>query len=291
MGIKGAPAYFQEVMANEVLSDLLHTQCELYMDDCMVYASTKSDYLKRLEAIFAKFKAKNITLNPDKCRLGLSSVEYLGHVLDHDGVTFSAKKIDKVIDLPKPMVARDLKQFLGLINYFHKHLQDIATVTKPQHEMIKSYKKSSVKPLEWTKESEAAYERILDQLRNLPKLYYLLDHAPIYLYTDASQVGLGGYLYQIVESDKRPAVSAAKDNDAANYSVAAECSEERPIAFISTTFKGSQIRWHTVEKESYAIYYCLQQLKHLIGHRYFILRTDHRNLTYIKEGGSPKVLS
>jgi hypothetical protein len=273
MGVKGAPAYFQEVMANEVLSDLLHTQCELYMDDCMVYASTTSEYLKRLEAIFARFRAKNITLNPDKCRLGLSSVEYLGHVLDHDGVTFSSKKIDKVIDLPKPMVARDLKQFLGLINYFHKHLQDIATVTKPLHEMIKSYKKSSVKPLVWTTESEAAYERILDQLRNLPKLYYLIDGAPTYLYTDASQVGLGGYLYQIVNVNKQPIASAAKDSDAAQYSDAAnhndaaKYSEERPIAFISTTFKGSQVRWHTVEKESYAIYYCLHHLKHLLGNR------------------------
>ena len=148
MGVKGAPAYFQEVMANEVLSDLLHTQCELYMDDCMVYASTKSEYLKRLEAIFNRFRSKNITLNPDKSRLGLSSVEYLGHVLDHDGVTFSSTKIDKVIDLPKPMVARDLKQFLGFINYFHKHLQDIATITKPLHDMIKSNKKCSIKPLE-----------------------------------------------------------------------------------------------------------------------------------------------
>ena len=77
----------------------------------------------------------------------------------------------------------------------------------------------------------------------------------------------GGYLYQLVNN------------------------EERPISFVSKTFTGAVVRWHTVEKESYAIYYCLQQLKHIIGNRHFTLRTDHRNLTLIKEGGSPKVLS
>jgi hypothetical protein len=209
----------------------------------------------------------NITLNPDKCRLGLSSVEYLGHVLDHDGITFSAQKINKVIDLPKLMIARDLKQFLGLVNYFHKHLRDVASIAKPLHQMITPYKKNSVKPLVWTYESDKAYDNLMEQMRNLPKLYYLIDKAPIFLYTDASQVGLGGYLYQMVNND------------------------ERPISFVSKAFTGAEVRWHTVEKESYAIHYCLQQLKHIIGNKPFTLRTDHRNLTFIKEGGSPKVLS
>jgi len=164
MGIKGAPAYFQEVMANEVLRDFLHTKCELYIDDYMIYGPTQTEYLERLDNVFQRMSEMNITLNPDKCRLGLSSVEYLGHVLDHDGITFSMQKIDKVIDLPKPMIARDLKQFLGLVNYFHKHLRDVASIAKSLHQMINPYRKNSVKPLEWTDESDKAYDKLTEQM-------------------------------------------------------------------------------------------------------------------------------
>ena len=48
-----------------------------------------------------------------------------------------------------------------------------------------------------------------------------------------------------------------------------------PLAFLSGSFKGSQLRWVTVDKEGFAI---VSTFRRLGGVHIF---TDHRNLTYI----------
>ena len=90
--------------------------------------------------------------------------------------------------------------------------------------------------------------------------YLVVDESsPIRLYTDASDYGIGGVLFQVV-------------ND-----------EWKPIAFISKFLSASQINWSTIQKEAYAIFYCCQQLDYLIRDRKFTIHTDHINLTYMKK--------
>eukprot|EP00969_Alexandrium_andersonii_P159352 7040487-Alexandrium_andersonii.AAC.1 len=91
------------------------------------------------------------------------------------------------------------------------------------------------------------------------------EHAPIYLETDASDYGIGAYLYQLVDGT------------------------QQPIVFLSKTLSKVQQRWSTIEKECYAIWYALKSLEHLLRDVHFTLRTDHRNLTYLNIN-SPKVV-
>ena len=88
---------------------------------------------------------------------------------------------------------------------------------------------------------------------------YFLDDtdAPIRLYTDASDYGIGGVLFQIVDSIWRP------------------------IAFVSKSFNGTQSRWSTIQKEAYAIFYCCQQMDTLLRDRVFTIDANHLNLTYV----------
>jgi len=81
-GLKEAPGFFQQQLAAVVLAGIMHIYCELYLDDCIVFAKTETDYLKRLREVFTRFRNYNIKLNPDKCRFGLEEVEYLGHVIN-----------------------------------------------------------------------------------------------------------------------------------------------------------------------------------------------------------------
>jgi hypothetical protein len=93
MGLKGAASYFQRMMASIVLAGLLYITVELYLDDVLVYATTKEEFTERL---FQRFRQHNITLNPKKCAFGMEEVEFAGHILKVDGVHFSAKKRGKV---------------------------------------------------------------------------------------------------------------------------------------------------------------------------------------------------
>ena len=97
-------------------------------------------------------------------------------------------------------------------------------------------------------------------------MHFLSDTDPIYLHTDASDYGVGAYLFQLVDD------------------------QETPIAFVSKSLSKAQLRWAVIQKEAYAIFYSCTYLKSLLRDRTFTLRTDHRNLLYIKDNSNPMIV-
>ena len=87
----------------------------------------------------------------------------------------------------------------------------------------------------------------------------------IRLYTNASDFEIGGVLFQIVDI------------------------VWQPIAFISKSLTPAQIRWSTIQKKAYAIFYCCTQLDCLIRDRTFTIYTDHLNITYMKQNPTSMV--
>ena len=102
MGLKGSPAYFQQIMATEVLNGLVMNICEVYLDDVIVYALTEERTSQRVRQVLERFKEKGLTLNPEKCTMLVSQVEYCGHLLDESGIHFERSKIDSILDFKTP---------------------------------------------------------------------------------------------------------------------------------------------------------------------------------------------
>jgi transposase InsO family protein len=250
-------------MATVVLAGLLYLSCELYIDDVMVFGSTEDEYISNLRAVLLRFRKHKIVINPKKCSFGLDRIECVGHTISAEGVTFSREKREKVLTFPKPVRMKEMLQFLGLVNYFRDHVSDMTERTKPLRELVKNYDKRKV--LHWTPEAEAAFISARDEIGNCPALFFVDENAPIIVMTDASDYGMGAYIYQLIDN------------------------KERPIVFISKSLQGAQLRWSTLEKEAYAIFYTLTHNAHLLRDHKFILQTDHKNLTYINMEGSPKV--
>jgi hypothetical protein len=111
MGLKGAPSYFQGVMATIVLLGLLYMICELYLDDILIHAQTEEEFLVRLDTILKRLGDYKITANPDKVFLGMPMVEFVGHTIDEHGLSFTREKIDKVLDIEPPVFGKQLKVF------------------------------------------------------------------------------------------------------------------------------------------------------------------------------------
>ena len=63
--------------------------------------------------------------------LGLEEVEFVGHTVNHSGITFSREKIEKVLAIKEPVYGKELKAFLGVVGYFHSHIRDYAIVARP----------------------------------------------------------------------------------------------------------------------------------------------------------------
>jgi hypothetical protein len=207
----------------------------------------------------------NITLHPDKAKIGFTELEYVGHVITQKWMGMSDAKINKILDFPLPKKGKQLKSFLGLANYFREHIQNYASLSYPLHQLILDYDNVRHKPIHWTVEAVRQYETLREAISKCPKLYFMVDDAPTFLDTDASDYGIGAYLYQTIEGEKKP------------------------IAFLSKTMSKVQQRWSTIEKECYAIWYALRQWEFLLRDIFFTIRTDHRNLKYLNTN-TPKVV-
>ena len=264
MGLKGAPSYFQQQMAQTVLCGLLYQILELYLDDIIVFGTTEAEYLDNLRQVFERFSKFGVTLNPTKCKFGLDEVEYVGHTINEEGMSFSDEKRDEVLNFPVPTTHKGLKQFLGLANYFRDHVKNHSIITQPLQGMITKYTKN--KPLQWTPELMEVFKSVRKAVADCPQLSFIDEKLPLFLHTDASDYGIGAYLFQKTEDGK-----------------------ELPLAFISKSLTAEKLNWSVPEKEAFAIVFAFQKLDYLLRDTYFVLRTDHKNLIYLNQEGSPKV--
>ena len=118
MGLKSAGSYFQHVMSSHALGCMIYAMLELYIDDCIIFASSEDELVDRVDKFLTRVIEHNITVNPDKTRMGLEQNEYVGHVLDAYGMHFTQDKLDGVKNFPLPRTPKELRGFIRLVNYF-----------------------------------------------------------------------------------------------------------------------------------------------------------------------------
>jgi hypothetical protein len=264
MGLKSAGSYFQAQMTQVIGGDLLYNGVDVYLDDIIVYGATEREYLDNLRKLLQRLKDFGVRISPKKASFGKKEIEYVGCVINQHGRTFSDAKKRKVVDFPKPTLMRDMKGFIGLCSYFRDNIPNMSTLLQPLQEMVADYKKG--KPLQWTAAREQRFQEVKDTLADCQQLFWMDEDLPIFLHTDASDVGWGAYVFQVGPDGK-----------------------EYPIQFLSKAFSDVQRRWSVIEREAYGIFAGITQLEHLLRDRQFTLRTDHRNLLYLNAQASPKV--
>ena len=177
MGLKGAAAYFQRVLATIVLAGLMYITCELYIDDVLVFGRTPDLLVYNLRQVFTRFRKYRITLNPRKCRFGMSRVEYVGHIISEEGISFTTEKREKVLNFPRSERQKGMKQFIGLANYFRDHVKNLSIVMAPLQKLVDKYDKR--KAIAWTPELETIFYQVQEQVGQCPQLYFPDENAPI----------------------------------------------------------------------------------------------------------------
>ncbi|KAK3920246.1 hypothetical protein KUF71_009533 [Frankliniella fusca] len=197
-GISSAPGAFQEVIST-ILAGI--DQVFMYLDDILLWGQDEADCLKTLHKVLERLEHFEVKLNLNKCKFLQHSVIYLGFQLDQYGSRPNPARMDELLKKPRPTDHTQLKSFLGMITFFHKYGQNLASVLKPLYQLKKS------PSFYWSENEQVAYDKALELLSTTVLVPYSL-HRPLRLTSDASPVGAGCVLshvnaqdYESVEAD------------------------------------------------------------------------------------------
>ena len=246
-GLTNAPATFQTVM-NGIFGGLRY--CLVYLDDILIFSNSEKEHREHLRAVLQLVREHRLYCKLSKCAFLQKEVEYLGHIVSHEGIKVNPKKIEAVNAFPRPQTVSELRSFLGLANYFRKFIENYARIASP---LTKQTGKNV--HVDWTPECEAAFRALKHKLCNAPVLALPDPDKTFVIESDASIEGLGAVLLQ----------------------------DGRPVAYESRKLSSAERNYTTTEQELLAVFHALTVWRcYLEGAKYpFLVRTDHNALTYL----------
>lgn len=249
-GIRSAPGIFQRKI-EQVLEGLQGVA--VYLDDCIITGRNREEHLQNLEEVLRRFLSLGINILKSKCRFLQSSVDYLGHRIDAHGIHPTDKHIAAIKQMPAPTNVRDLRAFLGVINYYQRFVPNLQCISSPLHNLLKKEV-----PWDWKASDDNIFKKLKGILSSSDTLVHYDSKLPIIVDSDASDKGLGAVL-----SHQFPDGSI------------------RPVMFASRVLHQAEKKYSVIDKEALGIIFAVTKFYNYIYGRHFILRTDHKPLVHI----------
>ena len=219
----------------------------VYIDDILVTGTTTEEHLKALDEVLSRLEKAGLCLQKQKCSFMQTSVTYLGHSIEADGIRPVPEKVEAVRQAPQPQNAVELRSYLGLLTYYSKFLPNMSTVLAPLYRLLR--RSTSWR---WGYAEHQAFEKSKQLLTSAPLLVHYDPELELILACDASAHGIGAVL-----SHRMPDGS------------------EKPIGFVSHTLSKTEIKYPQIEKEGLS---CVFGVKKFLYGRPFTLVTDHKPL-------------
>ncbi|KAG0439378.1 Transposon Tf2-9 polyprotein [Dictyocoela muelleri] len=240
-GLCNAPATFQLAM-NRIFKDIENVH--VYLDDILVYSKNFETHIETLKQIFERISENNISINFEKSQFGVSETEFLGHIINSEGVRPNTIAL-KDFKVPEKMTKKKLEKILGLINWFRPYIHNLSGYTKQLYNKLKN------KKIEWSKGDTELITKIISKINSKPLLNYPDLNENFELFCDASDAGMGAVLFQ----------------------------KNKLIGFSSSTYKGAENNYTIPEKEMLSILRAFQKFKNLLFNAKTTIFTDNRNIT------------
>nr|GEZ73135.1 reverse transcriptase domain-containing protein [Tanacetum cinerariifolium] len=173
--LTNAPVVFMDLM-NRVCKPYLDKFVIVFIDDILIYSKNKEDHEKHLKTILELLKNEKLFVKFSKCDFWLKSIQFLGHVIDINGVHVDPVKVEAIRNWFAPTTPMEVE---AIRNWF--------APTTPM-EKKKKY--------EWGMEEEEAFQTLNQKLCSAPILALPEGIENYIVYCDASLKGFGAVLMQ-----------------------------------------------------------------------------------------------
>ncbi|GJV51600.1 putative reverse transcriptase domain-containing protein [Tanacetum coccineum] len=129
-GLTNAPAVFMDLM-NRVCRPYLDKFVIVFKDDILIYSKTREDHEMHLRLVLELIKKEKLYAKFSKCEFCLREVQFLGHVINGDGINVDPSKIEAVKNWKVPRNSSKVCSFLGLAGYYCRFIEDFSKIAKP----------------------------------------------------------------------------------------------------------------------------------------------------------------
>ncbi|XP_031392283.1 uncharacterized protein LOC116204334, partial [Punica granatum] len=232
-GLKNAGATYQRAMVT-LFHDMMHKEIEVYVDDMIAKSKEGEDHLVNLRRLFERLKKYKLRLNPAKCTFGAKSGKLLGFVVSERGIEVDPDKVKAIRELPPPSTAREVRSFLGRLNYIARFIANLSDKCQPLFRLLR--KNAAI---EWDDDCQKAFDDIKTYLVQSPVLVPPIPGRPLILYLTVRRQSLGCMLGQEDESTRA----------------------EHAIYYLSKKFTEGESNYPEIEKMCCALVWVMQRLR------------------------------
>ncbi|KAE8689123.1 hypothetical protein F3Y22_tig00110943pilonHSYRG00133 [Hibiscus syriacus] len=188
--LTNAPVTFCTLM-NKVLQPFLDHFVVVYLDDIIVYSKTLEEHIEHFRRVFQVLRENDLYVKEEKCSFAQKEVPFLGHIVGGGKLQMDKDKIQAIDEWKPPTKVTELRAFLGLANYYRQFVKGYSKIATPLTELLKKDK-----AWEWDTKCQDAFEKLKEAMVNEPVLVFPDYTKPFVVYTDASDVAIGGVLMQ-----------------------------------------------------------------------------------------------
>ena len=259
-GLKVLPPAFASMVV-DLLGDLKGKGVENYLDDILIYSTDFDSHLALVAAVLSRLQEGGLSVNFAKSRWCCASLEFVGMVVDRQGVRPAESKIAAVAELSPPTTVEELRAFLGMTGYMRQYVERYSILAAPLTDILRNplfaSKRSRRSLIHWTEQHQYAFLSLKSALTSFPILAFPMWDKPFVLHTDASATGAGAALTQEHEG------------------------VERVIAYASHRWSVTDARRWATERECMAVLWAVAHFRPYLAGKPFTLVTDCSALTWL----------
>nr|GEV61055.1 retrotransposon protein, putative, Ty3-gypsy subclass [Tanacetum cinerariifolium] len=242
-GLTNAPAVFIDLM-NRVCKPYLDKFLIVFIDNILIYFRNEKEHAKHLKTILELLKKEKLYPKFSKFKFWISTVKFIGHVIDSSGIYVDPAKIEAVKNWASPTTPFKIRQFLGLVGYYRRFIKGFSKIVKPMTEL-----KQKENKFDWGEEQESAFQLLKQKLCDAPILVLPEGSDDFVVYYDASIRGLGAVLMQ----------------------------RTKVISYASRKLKVYEKNYTTHDLELGAVVFALKIWRHYFDIRYLIMHESHKS--------------